>query len=189
MKRLSLKQERFVAAYLGDAQGNLTEAARRAGYKLPSASGKENLHKPLVLEIIAERRAEIRAQGIAQVEARIQAQHARWLKMQAVIAARADAYAGEAPGSDTGLLVRQIRSVGRGDDYQVVEEWAVDTGLLAELRQVEQHTAKELGQWIDHTDQIGAQLLLTPEQLVALSDDELHTHLTRLSQSAGRRGG
>lgn len=31
-KRLTLKQERFIAAYLGEAKGNATEAARKAGY-------------------------------------------------------------------------------------------------------------------------------------------------------------
>lgn len=37
--KLSTKQELFVAAYLGDAHGNATEAARMAGYKSPNVQG------------------------------------------------------------------------------------------------------------------------------------------------------
>lgn len=44
--KLTTKQELFIAAYLGEAHGNATEAARIAGYAKPEASGKENLRKP-----------------------------------------------------------------------------------------------------------------------------------------------
>lgn len=37
--KLTLKQEAFVAAYLGAAKGNATEAARIAGYKQPQTQG------------------------------------------------------------------------------------------------------------------------------------------------------
>lgn len=36
---LNLKQEEFIAAYLGEAKGNATEAARIAGYKHPHSQG------------------------------------------------------------------------------------------------------------------------------------------------------
>lgn len=54
-----------------------------------------------------------------------------------------------APGADTGLVVRQIKQVGAGRDAQIVEEFAVDTGTLRELRALEEQAAKELGQWIE----------------------------------------
>lgn len=44
--RFTLKQELFIAAYLGEAKGNATEAARIAGYKKPKEQGYENLNKP-----------------------------------------------------------------------------------------------------------------------------------------------
>lgn len=53
-KRLSTKQELWVAAYLGDAKGNATEAARMAGYKLPEASGKDNLRNPTIYARVKE---------------------------------------------------------------------------------------------------------------------------------------
>jgi phage terminase small subunit len=37
--KLSTKREAFIAAYLGEAHGNATEAARMAGYKKPHPEG------------------------------------------------------------------------------------------------------------------------------------------------------
>lgn len=42
---ISPRQEAFVAAYLGPALGNATEAARIAGYKQPQVQGPRLLHK------------------------------------------------------------------------------------------------------------------------------------------------
>lgn len=38
-RKLTLKQQRFIAAYLGEARGNATEAARIAGYAHPMQAG------------------------------------------------------------------------------------------------------------------------------------------------------
>ena len=55
MPELTLKQERFVEAYL--ATGNGTEAARQAGYSpnVPSEIAYENLRKPQIKEAIAQK--------------------------------------------------------------------------------------------------------------------------------------
>lgn len=52
--RLTIKQQRFVAAYLGEANGNATKAALLAGYPEPSAHtiGWENLQKPAIREAV-----------------------------------------------------------------------------------------------------------------------------------------
>lgn len=56
MDKLTEKQRRFVEAYMGEAAGNATEAARLAGYKGSDttlcAVGSENLRKPLVARAI-----------------------------------------------------------------------------------------------------------------------------------------
>lgn len=54
---LSLKQRRFVDAYL--LSGNASEAARRAGYSEKTARviGPENLQKPAVIAALATRQA------------------------------------------------------------------------------------------------------------------------------------
>ena len=48
-RRLSLKQELFIDAYLGDAKGNASQAARMAGYAQPEASATDNLENPRIL--------------------------------------------------------------------------------------------------------------------------------------------
>jgi hypothetical protein len=100
--------------------------------------------------------AEISRKGIARQMRRVQAQDDRWRRMRAVIDARGDdPDLAAAPGGDTGLLVRQQKALGGGDNFQVVEEFAVDTGLLRELRELEKQAAQELGQWTDHHEYSG----------------------------------
>ncbi len=58
-QRLTLKQQKFVEAYVGAANGNATRAAQLAGYKgsevTLQAVGSENLRKPLITSAIAQR--------------------------------------------------------------------------------------------------------------------------------------
>ena len=44
----TLKQRKFIDAYVGPANGNATEAARQAGYAKPMEQGYENLRKPQI---------------------------------------------------------------------------------------------------------------------------------------------
>ncbi len=53
-RSLTVKQESFIAAYLGQANGNATEAARIAGYKKPAEQGYENLRKPQIATRVKE---------------------------------------------------------------------------------------------------------------------------------------
>jgi hypothetical protein len=95
----------------------------------------------------------IKVRGIAERQNRVDALNARWDLMQQVITERgADASLEGVPGGKTGLLVRQVKSIGFGENNQTVEEYAVDTGLLRELRAHEQQAAEELGQWIKKAD-------------------------------------
>lgn len=60
-KSLTLKQELFVSAYLGAANGNATEAARIAGYKNPEISAKNNVRNHTIAARISERVAHVAA--------------------------------------------------------------------------------------------------------------------------------
>lgn len=64
-----------------------------------------------------------------------------------VIDARSVEYAEEAPGAETGLLVKQLKVIGAGENQQVIEEWVVDTGTINEIRALQKQAAQELGQW------------------------------------------
>ncbi len=88
--------------------------------------------------------------AIGRRHRRVAALDDRWEKMQEVIRRRgADKAYRRAPGGKTGLLVRTEKQVGAGDNARIVEEFAVDTALLKELREHERQAAQELGQWLD----------------------------------------
>jgi hypothetical protein len=107
--------------------------------------------KARVAEHVEAYRATIRARGIAILENRVDALQDRWERMKGVIAARAEEHA-SIPGGESGLLVRTVRGVGSGEDFELVELYAVDTGLLRELREHEKQAAQELGQWTERKD-------------------------------------
>lgn len=91
---------------------------------------------------IAAARAAIVQRGLAELENQIAALNDRWRRLRQVIGERgADESLADVPGGTTGLMVRTYKAVGR----RVVEEFAVDTGLLAELRAHEKQAAELLG--------------------------------------------
>lgn len=98
---------------------------------------------------------EIKRRGIAERQNRVDAYNDRWQRMQAVILARGeDPEFQDVPGGTTGLLARTFKTIG-GRDPQIVEEFAVDTGLLREMREIEKQAAEDLGQWVIKQDQSG----------------------------------
>jgi hypothetical protein len=92
---------------------------------------------------------------IAKRARRVAALDDRWHRMARVIEARGREMDGEAPGAETGLLVRQVKVIGTGEQQRTVEEYAVDTGLLRELRATEEQAARELGQWAERQEHAG----------------------------------
>lgn len=68
MKSLTVKQRRFVDAYI--ETGNAAEAARRAGYKSRNADvmGRENLRKPTVRKVLEARLKELEDAQIADAK-------------------------------------------------------------------------------------------------------------------------
>lgn len=103
-----------------------------------------------VQQIIADLRAAILAEGIANKQNRIDKLVERHRLLEQVIVERGVA-GGNAPGTATGLLVRTYKAVGIGSDMTLMEEWSVDTSLLSEMRQTEKQAAQELGQWSEKT--------------------------------------
>jgi hypothetical protein len=121
--------------------------------------------------------AEISRKGIARQMRRVEAQDDRWRRMRAVVEARsADPELAAAPGGDTGLLVRQQKALGGGDNFQIVDEFAVDTGLLREMRELEKQAAQELGQWTDRHEYSGGILHVhaAAAELAKRADLEAH---------------
>lgn len=81
---------------------------------------------------------------------RINSLQQRLLRMELLMDARASSPEMEGvKGGETGLLVRDVKAVGKGEEFRVVELFRVDTGLLRELREHEKQAAQEAGQWVD----------------------------------------
>jgi len=125
-------------------------------------------------QVADEERQAIVAQGIAERQNRVDAYGDRWGRMRQVIAERAaDKELADVPGGKTGLLVRTFRTIGGRGDPQIVEEFAVDVGLLREMREIEKQAAQDLGQWVEKgelTGKGGSPLL---KDVRDLTDDEL----------------
>jgi hypothetical protein len=96
--------------------------------------------RELQKEVVKEERAHIR-----NVESRVARQNETWAKLQRITEARAaDALLSpvDVPGLETGLFTKVTKRVG-----SIVEErYELDTDLLTQINQVEDLTARELGQ-------------------------------------------
>lgn len=120
-------------------------------------------------------------EGIADRLNRVRALNDRQQRMVRLIEARAAEHApsdepsehAAVPGGDTGMLVRSYKGVGRGDDFQLLEEYAFDAALAKEMREHEKQAAQELGQWLERIEQSGALEQKHVIDLSELSEEEL----------------
>ena len=130
----------------------------------------EEAFKARVAEHVAAIREALKDNGIAEKLNRVAAYNDRWKRMQEVIEQRAKAHADVEAGGNTGLVVRQIKGIGKGENFREVEEYAVDTGLLRELREHEKQAAQELGQLTEKAElNVSVDVTkLTDEQLSAI---------------------
>lgn len=90
--------------------------------------------------------------GIGQKNRRIAALGDQYLRMRTVILERAaDPKMANIPGGKTGLLCHTVKGVGRGDDFELIDLYEVDTALLKEMRETMKQAAQEAGQWVEKT--------------------------------------
>lgn len=153
------------AQLLGSGEFSQTEIAEKVG--VDRATIWRWRQEPEFVERIDELREatrnEIRRHGIAFIELRVAKMQERWRRLHKIMDDRAeDPSMAKVAGGSTGLLVRKYKSIGYGENSEVVEEFAVDTGLLSEIREHEKQAAQELGQWIGKTDVTSAGNALQP---------------------------
>lgn len=126
----------------------------------------------------AAARAAVEAEGIANRQNRVAAYNDRWRRLQQVITERAaDPALATIPGGVTGLIVATpmlvkvynafVAADGEESDVlsivpktsQLVYEYAVDTGLLKALLDLEKQAAQDLGQWTEKQEHSGEMLV------------------------------
>lgn len=130
-------------------------------------------------------RERMTGQGLADLQNRIDAYNDRWRRLRQVIVARADdPELRDVPGGSTGMLVRTFKGIGGGERAEMVEEFAVDVGLLRELRELEKQAAQDLGQWVSKGELTGKNGSPLFRDVRDLSDDELAAIASRGSRGA-----
>jgi hypothetical protein len=93
--------------------------------------------------------------GIARRERRVGVLNDLHNKMLQVIDERAKSKGMAAvPGGKTGIVTKTMKGIGKGEDFQAIEEYRVDTSTIAEIRDVQKQAAEELGQWIRRTENL-----------------------------------
>lgn len=166
--RWTEKLEKLVKATADGATRE--ESAREAG--LSEATVARYRRHPEFRERVEQRleetRAELKAEGVARRQNRMDGYNARITLLGQVIAERAaDPDFMDVPGYKTGLLVRDAKRTGM-DDY--VNTFAVDTGLLAEMRAIEKQAAQDVGQWTEKQEHSGEMIL---RQYVGIDVDKV----------------
>jgi hypothetical protein len=131
-----------------------TQAYVNAGYKSAGAGqAAERLLR--TVEVVRTRVDELKSEiAVRTVDLEITNRNSRLLALQdladrlrAVMIERAADPAMQAiPGGQTGLLVRQQRHLGKGDEYRV------DVALTGEFRATLEQAAKEAGQWLEKSE-------------------------------------
>lgn len=104
---------------------------------------------------------------IARRDKRVALLQERNNRLHQVVAERAaDPDMEDVPGGQTGYIVRTFKIVPQGEDEpaKIIPEYAVDTGLVKALGDIERQAAQEAGQWTEKrqlTDGDGAPISFT----------------------------
>lgn len=141
-----------------------------------------------IQEIVAATGRKIAQFAGTKTSRRVERLQQRWDGLHRVIEQRAaDPHHQIAPGGDTGLLVRTEKLLGSGEKAEKVVEFAVDTGLLKEAREIEKAFAQECGQLVDRKEVTGpdGEPVLPLEALVALLKETNYAD----SEGQGEPGG
>ena len=151
-------RQRYEKAALLVAQGEITfkEIAAQLEINIDTLLEwrREQEFKSLVGRYVDEALEVVKGFGIAQLHNRVKSLQDRHRRLNAVIAERSASEEMQGvPGGSTGLIVRDVKVIGSGKDAERVDVYEVDTGTLAELRQIEMQAAKELGQWAERSEQ------------------------------------
>lgn len=114
-------------------------------------------------EVVEDVATCLRGRAISHRERRIERLNRDWLRLRQVIDDRAaDPSMANVPGGDTGLIVREVKGIGTGDNFERIEVYRFDAAILKSLLDIEKQAAIELGQWGERVE------VATPEPVPGL---------------------
>jgi alpha-D-ribose 1-methylphosphonate 5-triphosphate synthase subunit PhnG len=92
-------------------------------------------------------------EGLAQRDRRVAVLFQYHEKLRQIVDERAaDPEMATIPGGKTGLVTRQMKGIGKGKEFRLVEHFVPDTRLVKELRACGEQIARELGQWQERVE-------------------------------------
>lgn len=145
--KLTLRRTKLEKAK-GDVLADLIEGmrasdvARKYGVARQSVFDFQERHKAELIQRKAELDTAVEDLAVTNKAQRLAAINDRWLKLRQLIDIRARDDRYTEPGYETGLMVRSLKGIGKN----VFSQYEVDTGLLAEIRQIEHEAAEAMGQ-------------------------------------------
>jgi len=122
-------------------------------------------------QLVADLQEHARKRGLARLDKRQATAFDRHRRMVDLILARAADIGLETPGGETGLVVRQYRSIGTGPNARQVTEYPFDAALMRELRELEKQIAQDAGQWSEKRE-VAHSGGLTFADLIGLAADD-----------------
>lgn len=125
--KLTLKQEKFVAAYLGAANGNATEAARMAGYKQPAVYGQQLLRKTYISARIKAQVAEYAGTSKEVLDELASVAFAPWIDFVEVVGRTKDGEVTKVR-SDIGSKVKALELLGKYHQL-FIEKQQIDVNI------------------------------------------------------------
>lgn len=158
-------KRRRAAQLVADGRLSHTEIAQQVGISESClTSWKANAEFALGVESNVEAvRQRLRTQSIQTKQVRLERVSDLFERMWNLIEARSGDMNDEVAGGSTGLLAREVRSVGEELHYQ----YKFDAALTREIRETMKQMAIELGEWTEKRELSGK------IDVTRLSDDEL----------------
>ena len=121
-----------------------SEIARRVGVHHSAVAKFRHRHAASITPVIAEIERQITDAAIADKVRRILDADADYQKLGQVIEARATDTRYDEPGYKTGVMVHTLKQIGTGKNAELVDEYKVDTAVIAERRALRREVAEAL---------------------------------------------
>lgn len=139
-----------IIAWLIEGKGPAEIAALVSTPKKPvsrqAISRFRQRHAGELAPVVERIEAEITEYAIAQLVNRIAGAQEDYDALGAIIDARANDTRYDEPGYATGHMVHSLKVVGAGKNQEIVDEYKVDTGVIAERRALRREVAEALDQ-------------------------------------------
>jgi hypothetical protein len=149
------------------------EIARRVGVHRSAVGFFRRRHAASIAPAIAEIERRIEDAAIADKVRRILDADADYQKLGQVIEARASDTRYDEPGYQTGVMVHTLKQIGTGKNAELVDEYKVDTAVIAERRALRREVAEALDALPRGTDKTAIQVNVGVAVSLRWDDGEL----------------